>query len=120
MHARVDPGPSWRAAGGRPRRRARAAGAAPCAALHSVWNYRRAELIKFGWAQINQVALVISGPFLVISDVPLGEFKMVFVLLNIPHTLVPSPVRILPSICFQDHDGGVWAYTDFVYACYVC
>ena len=51
-----------------------------------MWNYRRAELIKFGWAQINQVALVISGPFLVISDVPLGEFKMGFVL-NIPHTL---------------------------------
>ena len=51
-----------------------------------LWNYRRAELIKFGWAQINQVALVISGPFLVISDVPLGEFKMGFVL-NIPHTL---------------------------------
>ena len=49
----------------------------------SVWNYRRAELIKFGWAQINQVALVIPGPFLVISDVPLGEFKMGFVL-NIP------------------------------------
>ena len=44
----------------------------------SVWNYRRAELIKFGWAQINQVALVISGPFLVISDAPLGEFKMGF------------------------------------------
>jgi len=51
-----------------------------------VWNYLRAELIKFGWAQINQVALVISGPFLVISDVPLGEFKMGFVM-DIPHTL---------------------------------
>ena len=44
----------------------------------------------FGWAQINQVCLVISGPFLVISDAPLGEFKMGF-LLNTPHTLaVPS------------------------------
>ena len=40
----------------------------------------------FGWAQINQVCLVISGPFLVISDVPLGEFKMGFVM-GIPHTL---------------------------------
>ena len=62
----------------------------------------------FGWAQINQVALVISGPFLVISDVPLGEFKMGF-LLNIPNTSagpMSPPVRI-PSICFQDHDGGV-------------
>ncbi len=59
-----------------------------------MWNYRRAELIKFGWAQINQVALVISGPFLVISDVPLGEFKMGF-LLNIPNTRwLPPPVRI--------------------------
>ena len=42
----------------------------------------------FGWAQINQVALVISGPFLVISDVPLGEFKVGFVL-NIPVVAVP-------------------------------
>ena len=59
----------------------------------SVWNYRRAELIKFGWAQINQVALVISGPFLVISDVPLGEFKMGFVM-DIPHT-VAVPLSFL-------------------------
>ena len=37
--------------------------------MDSVWNYRRAELIKFGWAQINQVALVIPGLFLVICEV---------------------------------------------------
>ena len=57
----------------------------------------------FGWAQINQVCLVISGPFLVISDVPLGEFKMGFVL----NSRLFPPSNTVPSICFQDHDGGV-------------
>ena len=88
-----------------------------------MWNYRRAELIKFGWAQINQVALVISGPFLVISDAPLGEFKMGF-LLNTPHTLA------VPSSCSNRLEYRPFAFKImmvacghipiFVYACYVC
>ena len=76
----------------------------------SVWNYRRAELIKFGWAQINQVALVISGPFLVISDAPLGEFKMGF-LLNTPHTLA------VPSSCSNRLEYRPFAFKIMMVAC---
>ena len=75
-----------------------------------MWNYRRAELIKFGWAQINQVALVISGPFLVISDAPLGEFKMGF-LLNTPHTLA------VPSSCSNRLEYRPFAFKIMMVAC---